>query len=84
MVSKEREMTREVERTREVCEWDGLSVLWKWIHGIVDILTAKKKKALLVLFCYFCSFNSLPLRVRNVYPWKPEVGIVDYTLCYYM
>ena len=47
---------REVERTREVCEWDGLSVLWKLIHGIVDILTAHKQKigtfsfALLLLF----------------------------------
>jgi hypothetical protein len=40
MVSKEREL----KRTREVCEWDGLSVLWKWIHGIVDILIAKKQK----------------------------------------
>jgi hypothetical protein len=52
MVSKE----REVERTREVCEWDGLSVLWKLIHGIVDILTAHTQKigtfsvALLLLF----------------------------------
>ena len=46
-----------------------------WNRGDIDYKNTKTQGTFsLVLFCYLYSFNSLRLRVRNVYPWKLEVG----------